>query len=99
MQGQSFSFGRVTQRRALAILCCLALLYLAAGGTGLHQHTSGSDTPCHICQALHMPALEAARLDLVHRAAPIAWHTSAPLHATPSGSFDLHRASRAPPSA
>jgi len=52
-------FGHKGMRRALAILGCLALLYFVAGST-LHHHTSGPDTACHICQALHMPALAAA---------------------------------------
>src|SRR5271169_6672028 len=92
-------FGHKGRRRALAILGCLALLYFVAGST-LHSHTSGTngqDTACHICQALHMPALAAAALDLIPEAQQVTWHASLPQHATPSGSFALHRASRAPP--
>ena len=85
-------------RRALALLACAALLYFAAGGSLFHEHTNGPDTACHMCQALHMPALAAARLDL---GTPqiIAWYSSLPQHLAPSDSFSLHRAGRAPPTA
>ena len=86
-------------RRALAVLACAVLLYFAAGGSLLHQHKSGPDTACHICQSLHMPVLAAAALDLVAAPELIARYTSLPQHASPSNSFSLHRASRAPPSA
>jgi len=90
-------FGRSTAQRALAILACAALLYFAAGGSSLHEHSNGPDTACHICQALHMPALAAAPLDLVSTPEPVSWYSSLPLHAAPSDSFSLHRAGRAPP--
>jgi len=90
-------FGSKAAQRGLALLGCLALLYFVAGST-LHSHTaSGPDTPCHICQALHMPALAAAPLGLIHEAQQVTWHASLPLNAVPSDSFALHRASRAPP--
>jgi hypothetical protein len=92
-------FGRGLWRNALALLACAALLYFAAGGSLFHHHTNGPDTACHICQALHMPALAAARLDLVSTPQAITWYSSLPLHAAPSDSFALHRAGRAPPSA
>jgi hypothetical protein len=98
MHSQGFSFGRTGRRRALAILGCLALLYFIAGST-LHHHTGDSDAACHICQALHMPALAAAALDLIPEAQQVTWHASIPQHAAPSDSFSLHRASRAPPTA
>jgi hypothetical protein len=91
------SFGRTVGRRALALLACAALLFFAAGGSLFHQHTNGPDTACHICQALHMPALAAARLDLVSTTQIVTWYTSLPQHAAPSNSFSLHRAGRAPP--
>jgi len=91
--------GRRALRNALALLACAALLYFAAGGSLFHQHPNGPDTACHICQALHMPALAAARLDLVSAPQVITWHSSLPQHAAPSDSFSLHRAGRAPPSA
>jgi hypothetical protein len=85
--------------RALAVLGCAALLFFAAGGTYLHQHQGGRgpDTVCHVCQALHMPALAAASLDLVIAPGPITWHSSILLRVAPEASFALHRASRAPP--
>jgi hypothetical protein len=91
--------GRLTAQRALAILACAALLYFAAGGSFLHEHTKGLDTACHICQALHMPTLAAAPLDLVSTPELVSWYSSLPQHSAPSDSFALHRAGRAPPSA
>ena len=90
-------FGRTGVRRALALLACVALLYFAAGGSLLHQHTNGPDSACHMCQALHMPALAAARLDLISTIQIVIWYSSLPQHAAPSDSFSLHRAGRAPP--
>ena len=92
-------FGRSAVSRALALLASVALLYFAAGGSLFHQHTSGPDTACHICQVLHMPALAAARLDLVIAPQIITRYSSLPQHAAPSDSFSLHRAGRAPPAA
>jgi hypothetical protein len=92
-------FGRTVVRRGLALLACAALLYFAAGGSFLHEHTKGPDTACHICQALHMPTLAAARLDLLSTPEIVTWYFSLPQHAAPSNSFSLHRAGRAPPSA
>jgi hypothetical protein len=84
-------------QRVLAVLACAAILYFAAGGSLLHTHTDGPDTACHVCQALHMPALAADRLNLVSTPEPLAWFSSLPQHASPSNTFSLHRASRAPP--
>ena len=86
-------------RRALALLGCVVLLYFAAGGTLLHHHTSGPETACHICQALHVPALAAAPVKLIPEAQQVGWHASLPESAALSDSFALHRASRAPPQA
>lgn len=86
-------------RKALALLACAALVYFAAGGSFLHEHTKGPDTVCHICQALHLPTLAAAQLDLVSTPEIVTWYFSLPQHATPSDSFALHRSGRAPPSA
>ena len=99
MHSENSIFGRTTAQRALAILACAALLYFAAGGSFLHQHTKGPDQACHICQALHLPTLAAAPLDLVSTPGLVTWYSSLPLHADPSDSFALHRAGRAPPSA
>jgi hypothetical protein len=90
-------FGRTIVSRALALLACAAMLYFAVGGPLLHQHTKGPDTACHICQALHMPALAVAPLDLVSTPQIVTWYSSLPQHSAPSDSFTLHRAGRAPP--
>jgi hypothetical protein len=81
------------------MVACAALLFFAAGGTFLHQHTHGPDTVCHVCQALHMPALVTAGLNPIAALEVVTWYTSLPQHASPSDSFSLHRAGRAPPSA
>jgi hypothetical protein len=99
MDPQEAIFGPTVVRRTLALLASVALLYFAAGGSLLHQHTNGPDTACHICQALHMPALAAARLDLASTPQVVTWYSSLPQHAAPSDSFSLHRAGRAPPTA
>jgi hypothetical protein len=99
MHPREATFGRTVVRRALALLACVALFYFAAGGSLFHEHTNGPDTACHICQALHMPALAAARLDLVSTPQMVTWYSSLPQHAAPSDSFSLHRAGRAPPTA
>ncbi|MCU1315912.1 MAG: hypothetical protein JWN63_1234 [Candidatus Acidoferrum typicum] len=99
MHPQEAIFGRTVVRRTLALLASVALLYFAAGGSLFHQHTNGPDTACHICQALHMPALAAARLDLASTPQVVTWYSSLPQHAAPSDSFSLHRAGRAPPTA
>src|SRR6267143_6481182 len=99
MDLQEAIYGRRTALRALALLACAALLYFAAGGSLFHQHTNGSENACHICQALHMPALATARLNLASTPAIVTWYSSLPQHAAPSDSFSLHRAGRAPPTA
>ena len=89
----------INVNRALAILGCVALLYFAGGGVFVHQHSAGPDNVCHVCQALHMPALAAAALDLIPQARQIAWHAVLPDKVSPLDPFALHRASRGPPSA
>jgi hypothetical protein len=91
--------GLVTIHRALALFACAALLFFAAGGALLHQHTNGPDAACHICQTLHLPALAAAPLDLVSEPEPVTWYSSLPHHAGTCDSFALHHAGRAPPAA
>lgn len=91
-------FGRTVVSRGLALLACATLLYFAAGGSFLHEHSKGPDTACHICQALHMPTLAAARLDLVSTPEIVSRYFSLSQHVSPSDSFALHRAGRAPPS-
>jgi hypothetical protein len=84
-------------RKGLALLACAALLYFASGGAFLHEHTSGQETPCHICQALHMPALAAAHFDLALTPSPVTRFNSIPQQIVSNGTFSLHRPSRAPP--
>jgi hypothetical protein len=92
-------FARKLAHQVLAVLACAVLLYFAAGGSLLHQHTNGPENACHICQSLHAPVLAAAALDLVAVPELISRCSSLPQHVAPSNSFSLHRASRAPPSA
>jgi hypothetical protein len=92
-------FGGTVVRRALALLAGGALLYFALGATLPHGHAQGPDNACHLCQALHMPALAAARVDLASTPQIITWYSWLPRHAAPSDSFSLHRAGRAPPTA
>jgi hypothetical protein len=91
--------GSLMIHRALALFACAALLYFALGATLPHGHTQGPDNACHVCQALHMPALAAARLDLLSTPQIVTWYASLPQHVAPSDSFSLHRAGRAPPTA
>jgi hypothetical protein len=93
----SRQFAKRHLQPVLALLACAALLYFACGGALLHTHTGGSETPCHVCQALHMPALASARLAIAATPVAISWLPSLPLHAAPIDSFSLHRPSRAPP--
>jgi hypothetical protein len=88
---------RVLLRRAVALAACAVLLYFAAGGSLLHEHTGGPENPCHICQSLHMPALAAASLSLVATPELIARYSLLPRRTPPSDSFSVHHASRAPP--
>ena len=99
MRPQGTIFGRTAVRRAVALLACAALLFFVGGGSFLHHHTNGPDAACHICQALHMPALATARLDLSSTPEIVIWYASLPQQAAPNDSFSLHRASRAPPTA
>jgi len=99
MHSQETIFGGTVVRRALTLLAGAALLYFALGATLPHGHAQGPDNACHVCQALHMPALAAARLDLVSTPQIVTWNSSLPQHLAPSDSFSLHRAGRAPPTA
>ena len=91
------NFGHALMRRGLAVLGCATLLYFAIGAMLPHQHAPGPDAACHVCQALHMPTLAAARLDLGRTPEFITRYSSLPQAAAPSDSFSLHRSSRAPP--
>jgi len=90
----------MNSRRALALLAGVALLYFAAGGAYLHDHKDGrGDTPCHVCQALHLPALVAASVPNVSVPEFFSWYLSQRAHAAPSEAFSIHHAGRAPPRA
>ncbi|HUE56160.1 MAG TPA: hypothetical protein VMO76_10030 [Candidatus Udaeobacter sp.] len=91
-------FGLTMARRSLALLACAAMVFFAAGSF-LHQHSDGPDTACHICQALHMPALAAARLELGNSIELVTRFSSPPERVATIDSFALHRAGRAPPTA
>jgi hypothetical protein len=97
MQAEGILFGRTMLRRSLALIACITLVHFAFVGALPHQHPHGPDTACHICQALHVPGLAAARLDLIGRPEIITWHPSLPEELVPSEPLALHRASRAPP--
>ncbi|HWZ99562.1 MAG TPA: hypothetical protein VN025_17525 [Candidatus Dormibacteraeota bacterium] len=89
--------GRVYARRAMALLACAALFYFAAGGAFLHEHKGGNDTACHICQALHMPALAPAGIAAIAIPESVSWYLTQPIHAAPCEAFSFHHAGRAPP--
>ena len=99
MYWRDLKLGPAGWQRSLAVFACLALLYFACGGSLLHHHTGGPETTCHICQALHMPALVVAPAKVIPAAQQVAWQEPLPQRAAPTDSFDLHRASRAPPAA
>jgi hypothetical protein len=91
--------GGNTLRRYGALLICLALFYFAAGGSFLHQHRSGQDPVCHVCQSLHAPALAASAGVVVAAPEITGWHDSRAIQATALNEVSLHHAGRAPPSA
>ena len=93
-------FAKMNARRALALLAGVALLYFAAGGAFLHAHKDGSgDTPCHVCQALHMPALAPAGAASIAIPEFVSWYLTQPIHPAPCEAFSIHHAGRAPPAA
>jgi hypothetical protein len=97
MHSQGIILGH-RSHRTLAIVGCLALLYFAAGGIFLHQHT-GSETVCPVCHVLHLQALAAAPLDLIPRVQQVEQQLPLATSLAPTAPFALARASRAPPSA
>ena len=91
-------FGKVTARRALALLAGIALFYFAAGGAYLHEHKDGrGDTACHVCQALHLPVLGPANAATIAVPEFVSWYLSQSVHAAPCEAFSFHHAGRAPP--
>jgi len=53
---QKAIFGRTVTRRALGLLACVALLY-SPRAVSLSRTYEWARYACHVCQALHMPAL------------------------------------------
>jgi len=86
-------------KRSLAVLVCLAVLYLAAGGSFLHRHAGGQESVCHICQSLHAPALATAGGPLVAAPEVSGWHEARPIAASAREVVSFYHAGRAPPSA
>ncbi len=82
-----------------ATLLCLALLYFAIGGSFLHQHNSGPDATCHVCQSLHAPALTSSFSGMASAPQISGWHDSRPVFTAPLDEVSLLRSGRAPPSA
>jgi hypothetical protein len=85
-------------RRYAAVLLCLAVFYLAAGGSLLHRHSGGQGSVCHVCQSLHAPALGTAGAPLIAAPEIKDWHQARPIQAAAGNEFSLHHAGRAPPS-
>jgi len=99
MEFVKHTFGRLAARRTLALLAGIALFYFAAGGSYFHEHKDGrGDTPCHVCQALHLPALASADAATIAIPEFASWYESRPIHAAPCEAFSHHHAGRAPPS-
>lgn len=99
MHTKGAKFGGNRWQRALAVLGCVTLLYFAAGGVFIHQHTGGPETVCPVCQALHMPALAAASFTLLPEVRQVSRQAAPVTIAAPLASFASDRASRAPPTA
>ena len=91
--------GGVTLRRVAALAACAVILYFVAGGAYLHQHKTGDETPCHVCQSLHAPALTASAEGLLSAPRLTTRHWDSQVVAAPSKAFSLDRAGRAPPTA
>ena len=96
MLSRASILGHRSAQRALAVVTCVVLLWFATG-TFAHEHGSGPETACSICQALQMPAIAGAPIGLIAAPQPVAWQDWLSPRTTPTDSFRLHRASRAPP--
>lgn len=96
MLSRASILGQRSAQRALAVVTCVVLLCFAVG-TFVHEHKSGPETACSVCQALHMPAIAGAPSALIAESQPVAWQDGLSPRTTPTDSFRLHRASRAPP--
>jgi hypothetical protein len=104
MDSQGIILGRTAWRvtalrRAGAAFVCLALLYLAGGGSFLHQHKAGPETVCHVCQSLHAPALTASLSGIASAPQISAWLVSRSVFTPALDEFSVLRSGRAPPSA
>jgi hypothetical protein len=86
-------------RQALAILGCVVLLYVASGVAFLHHHSNGPETACHVCQALHAPALAVSPHDLIPGAHQVARSSSTTALFNVTNFVASHRTPRAPPTA
>jgi hypothetical protein len=91
------SWGTLAERTAAALVC-LALLYFAAGGSFLHDHKSGPETVCHVCQLLHAPALAASPGGPALYPELGGWHLARPVALAAMDEFCFHPSGRAPPS-
>jgi hypothetical protein len=90
---------KVQLRRVGAALVCLALLYFAAGGSFLHQHQTGHDTVCHVCQSLHASALAPSVSGIASAPEVSAWLDSQSDSDPVQSEFSSLHSGRAPPSA
>lgn len=82
----------------MALLAVAALFYFAAGGAFLHEHKpGGNDTACHVCQALHLPALSPASAPSVDIPEFHSLYVSPAVSGSPCEGLSLDRAGRAPP--
>ncbi|SRR5260370_10474492 len=105
MRSQGLILGRRASRRKAglqrigAALLCLALLYFAGGGRFLHEHSSGPDTVCHVCQSLDAPVLTVTFSGIASAPQISGWHDSRPVVIQALDEVSLLRSGRAPPSA
>ena len=89
-------WGTRAERLAAAAIC-LALLYFAAGGSFLHDHKSGPETVCHVCQSMHAPALAVSSGGIVLYPELRGWYVARPVVLAATDEFSLHPSGRAPP--
>lgn len=80
----------------MALVACMALVFLASG-LALHLHEDGPKATCHVCQALHMPALAAESLPNVAAPELISWNIALTAQTSPADVVRQDHASRAPP--
>ena len=83
----------------LGLLTLLMLLYVVSGVAFLHHHSKGPETTCHVCQALHAPALAFSPNDLIPAAHQVARSSSTTELFNVTNFVASHRTPRAPPTA